>query len=59
MLRILRYSPSATTNIVQKEHNQAIHIAQSGTVWFIDFSVTDALQPSVHVKMRTSKVELI
>lgn len=41
MLRILRYSPNATTNTVQSEHSQEINASQSGMDWFIDFSVAD------------------
>lgn len=35
-LRILRYSPNATTNIVQSEHSQEINASHRGTDWFID-----------------------
>ncbi len=41
MLRILRYSPNATTKIVQSEHSQEINASHSGTDWFIDFSVDE------------------
>lgn len=41
-LRILRYSPSATTKIVQREHSQEINTVQSGTDWLIDLSVADS-----------------
>jgi hypothetical protein len=41
MLRILRYSPNATTNTVQSEHSQEINASQSGTDWFIGSSVAE------------------
>jgi len=42
MLRVLRYSPSATTSIAQSQHNHVINITQIGAGWLIDFSVADA-----------------
>src|ERR1700733_3453710 len=36
MVRILRYSPNATTNTVQSENSQEINASQSGTDWIID-----------------------
>jgi predicted nucleotidyltransferase len=47
MLRILRYSPNATTNTVLSEQSQEINASQSGTVWFTDFSVPDAPRDSL------------
>jgi hypothetical protein len=37
--RILKYSPSATTKRVHAEHASESTSIQSGTDWFIDFSV--------------------
>jgi len=41
MLRILRYSPRATTEIVQREQSHGIKTAQSGNSCIIGFSVTE------------------